>query len=378
MSNWVTDINAAAARANSEQKLLYLHIGRATCGNCVAMKRYYPNLDFSRFVLVDVNCDTDRSYSSRYNIRGGGLPFIVIAKADNAVLFKSDGYKDEKTIRAALAAANINSTPIEGKAAALAPPSATGARPALGTATGNQNLTPGSAEDLKAGLDRHNMLRALHGAPPLAYSAECARTAQVWANTMAQQNRMYHGGHDGMGQNLAMSTGSLDCDDSVDMWYNEIEEYDYSSPDFKSGTGHFTQVVWLTTTHVGFGVARAANGSHFICANYSPAGNYMGQFASKVPRLLTDHSGDHKSALPAKPLFGRGDQEHNHTNDHPPAGTPTSSESKSQQHSTGAGSQVTTTTTVEIHGHQKKTIVVTVTRTGNSTMTSTRTMIEYV
>ena len=33
-------------------------------------------------------------------------------------------------------------------------------------------------------------------------------------------------------------------------------DYDYGNPGFKGGTGHFTQVVWKSSTKLGIGVAR--------------------------------------------------------------------------------------------------------------------------
>ena len=58
---------------------------------------------------------------------------------------------------------------------------------------------------------------------------------------------------------------------ATDMWYNEVDEYDFSDPGFKSGTGHFTQVVWNDTKKVGFGTA-----GNFVVGRYSPPGNVMG------------------------------------------------------------------------------------------------------
>merc|ERR1711959_119859 len=44
-------------------------------------------------------------------------------------------------------------------------------------------------------------------------------------------------------------------------------------------TGHFTQVVWHGSTHVG--MAQDATG-HFMFANYAPAGNHAGKFQQNV------------------------------------------------------------------------------------------------
>ena len=78
-------------------------------------------------------------------------------------------------------------------------------------------------------------------------------------------------------------------------WYDEIGLYDYNAPGFKSGTGHFTALVWKTTSLVGFGVAsgtRVSGTTTFNCiyvvANYLVPGNVntAAMFIANVPRLL--------------------------------------------------------------------------------------------
>lgn len=48
--------------------------------------------------------------------------------------------------------------------------------------------------------------------------------------------------------------------------------------------GHFTQVVWESTQCIGVGVACDNKGTLFAVANYSPAGNYRGEFEKNVRR----------------------------------------------------------------------------------------------
>jgi hypothetical protein len=44
---------------------------------------------------------------------------------------------------------------------------------------------------------------------------------------------------------------------------------------FSSGTGHFTQVVWKSTTTFGVGVALSDDGrTDYVVAQYSPPGKY--------------------------------------------------------------------------------------------------------
>ena len=89
-----------------------------------------------------------------------------------------------------------------------------------------------------------------------------------------------------MGQNLAWASGKeLTGQGATDMWYNEIQQYNFNNPGFASGTGHFTQLVWAETTQIGVG--KATNGGQtFVVANYTPPGNVVGRqnFEKNVQR----------------------------------------------------------------------------------------------
>jgi hypothetical protein len=76
---------------------------------------------------------------------------------------------------------------------------------------------------------------------------------------------------------------------AVKSWYDEVSKYDYNNPGFSSATGHFTQVVWKSSTQLGCGAARGVktlNGTNYnafyVVCHYSPAGNVQGQFPANV------------------------------------------------------------------------------------------------
>ena len=69
---------------------------------------------------------------------------------------------------------------------------------------------------------------------------------------------------------------------AVDMWYEEIKDYNFGNPGFSSGTGHFTQVIWVGSQEVGVAKASNANGTQFVVARYYPAGNVLGRFPENV------------------------------------------------------------------------------------------------
>jgi uncharacterized protein YkwD len=140
---------------------------------------------------------------------------------------------------------------------------------------------------------RHNYWRAKHGVPPLKLDAKLNSDAQAWANTLASTQQFKHAGVAGQGENLYLSASTsttlpaitIEANKAVDAWYNEIKDYKYSNPGFSMATGHFTQVVWKSTTTLGCGIAsgkyQTYNGRYVVC-RYTPPGNYTGQFPQNV------------------------------------------------------------------------------------------------
>lgn len=89
---------------------------------------------------------------------------------------------------------------------------------------------------------------------------------------------------DGCGENLAWSSdaASMETDQAVTMWYDEVSDpgYDFESPGYTSGVGHFTQVVWKESTKLGCGVS----GGYVVCRYCETAGNWTmdGEFERNV------------------------------------------------------------------------------------------------
>ena len=66
-------------------------------------------------------------------------------------------------------------------------------------------------------------------------------------------------------------------------WYNEIDKYDESRPQWQDGCGHFTQLVWKASQEVGIGVD-SGNGFLVVVCNFYPKGNVYGQFEENVSK----------------------------------------------------------------------------------------------
>jgi uncharacterized protein YkwD len=129
-------------------------------------------------------------------------------------------------------------------------------------------------------LNIHNKYRAEVGIPPLQWLDSLAAGAQEWANHLASTGQYQHSGAPGVGENLNVGTG-FSVTQLVDSWGGEKQNYNGGTiPDCArdgnfENVGHYTQMVWRTTTHVGVASA-VGNGQLYVVGRYSPEGNVVG------------------------------------------------------------------------------------------------------
>jgi len=157
-------------------------------------------------------------------------------------------------------------------------PSAAGHAGAAAPATPGLVPSTVSADDIQAFLDAHNARRAKYNETPLTWSAALASLAQDWSNQMAQTGNFDHRPNNNEGENIFSGTGTYSPKDVVDAWGNEVSNFhaDSNTCDPNAECGHFTQIVWATTTTVGCGSATAADGTVYWTCNYDPPGNFTG------------------------------------------------------------------------------------------------------
>lgn len=129
-------------------------------------------------------------------------------------------------------------------------------------------------------VDGHNDKRSKHQSTgSLEWDDDLANYAQNYADKYDCSGNLVHS-NGPYGENLAVG---YDDQGTIDAWYNEIAKYSYSDPVFSEATGHFTQLIWKSSTKVGCGSKQCGGsvGKYIIC-NYNPAGNFIGEFSENV------------------------------------------------------------------------------------------------
>jgi hypothetical protein len=138
-------------------------------------------------------------------------------------------------------------------------------------------------------LAAHNVYRNEVGDDPLTYSTTLAANATAWAKHDAGIGSLVHSDPGGKyGENIAEwgPSGSASWTQIVDLWGSEKSDFIYGPFGDGSSTtghwydvGHYTQIVWNTTTQTGCGKATnvSQNADYFVC-QYTPPGNYWGRY----------------------------------------------------------------------------------------------------
>jgi hypothetical protein len=171
------------------------------------------------------------------------------------------------------------------------------------TPAAGSGMTPAQEQAI---LQAHNAERQRYpGVAALQWSPELAALAANWAQQQLGKNPAKHrpdaersslnplAPGSQLGENMAwgwpMDFEGMPARYVVDMWIAEKQSYHYDRddgfgyrqpPGCDQGKvcGHFTQVIWKTTQHVGCGLAVAtASQEGFLVCNYYPLGNVPGQ-----------------------------------------------------------------------------------------------------
>lgn len=142
------------------------------------------------------------------------------------------------------------------------------------TSTSESTASSGFEADI---LNAHNEKRALHGVQSLSWNDTLAKYAADYAaSTFSCDNVKLVHSNGPYGENLA--AGYSGGYKPVNAWYDEIKQYDFSNPSFNEATGHFTQLVWKSTSQVGCAKVSCDNSwsQYTICEYSNTRGNVVG------------------------------------------------------------------------------------------------------
>lgn len=173
-----------------------------------------------------------------------------------------------------------------------------------GGVCGDRNGRRSFSAYARSQLKRHNKLRAKHNSPKMTLDHCLIADAERYAKKLAKAGKwLSQSDHDSERGNQGENLG-IDCkidwtkkapeyEDVTDKWYSEEVDYNYNDGRSKNGraVGHFTQVVWKSSTKLGVGKAAGRvwrNGKKWYCtwavARYAPQGNVGGGYKKNVEK----------------------------------------------------------------------------------------------
>lgn len=193
------------------------------------------------------------------------------------------------TLAPSTSAAAVTTSSAAATTSASPSPSTTAAAPSSSAAptstssSASASASGSSSTFQSAMVSGHNNKRSLHESTgSLEWDDTLATYAQNYADNYDCSGDLVHSGGS-YGENLAVG---YDDQGTIDAWYDEIKKYNFDDPSYSESTGHFTQVVWKSSTKVGCGYKQCGGsvGKYVICS-YNPAGNFIGEFAENVMSL---------------------------------------------------------------------------------------------
>lgn len=135
----------------------------------------------------------------------------------------------------------------------------------------------------------HNDVRAAVGVAPLVWDPQLAAIAATWVakcvddeppTGLVDHNENRSQGYPTyVGENVYGSAGAATARGAVTSWASEQADYDYTTNTCRDVCGHYTQIVWRSTTKIGC-AKTTCNGFRYpvtIVCDYGPGGNIPGE-----------------------------------------------------------------------------------------------------
>lgn len=140
----------------------------------------------------------------------------------------------------------------------------------------------------------HNELRQKYNSPPLSYSDALEKAAEKWAKELQSQNCQMQHSMGETGENLYWASPYItirtDANNTktrtnslqnitdkqvVQAWYDEVKWYNYDTNSCRTGQmcGHYTQLIWNTTSTLGCAAMACNDASQIWVCEYDPPGN---------------------------------------------------------------------------------------------------------
>jgi pathogenesis-related protein 1 len=159
--------------------------------------------------------------------------------------------------------------------------------PRAGGSAGSGGGQAGLTAYQQSFVTAHNLARRTAAPapnPPLA-DVTWDPAAEAFARVGADRCLFDHRQQNQFGENLFASTQDDSPAEVVESWDGEKADYRYASNTCTAVCGHYTQVVWRSSTKIGCATARCTTNSPFrsfptwylTACNYSPPGNVVGQ-----------------------------------------------------------------------------------------------------